>query len=152
MKGLQFTPDYYKEKLILFAKDTVEVEGFFSLFNCKENSKGHPTVVEVFEDHFRICTFTNSAHNKWDENYGTSERDLFYANVYFRENEISIETFWKKGVKIFALIGFLFILCLGIFGNFTSLILLFPFLILFISLKITKKRYKKFILLFLESI
>lgn len=151
MEELKFTPDYYKEKLILFAKDTVEVEGFFSLFDYKENLKGHPTVVEVFEDHFKIYTFTKSARNQWTERNGSS-RDFFYANVYFTENDIRIETFWKKEVKLSALIIFLFILCLGIFNNCNFLFFLNPLLIPFIYLTTSKKRYKKFILLFLGNL
>ena len=156
-KRLQFSTEHYKQKLNDYAKDTIDFESFNEMFKYKVNKNDNPTVVEVFEDYYKIYISEKPKVTLWitrPNNYDF--RGSFYAQVYITNQDIEIKVFWNKLSIVLYSIAILFFFGISILttrNGDSEFPMFLPFLLIFgIYLYVAKKRYKTFIINFLNSI
>lgn len=156
-KRLVHTPDYYHQKLIEYAKDTVEYQTLHLDIKYKVNQNGHPTVVENRGEYFKIY------HNQEPQirilvvqPRNSSYRSMFFANVYPSEHELRIEVFTSSFQKIANIIFFLLFAILNIWlickNDYSFVMFSLFLLVVFIFNRIARKRYRKFIITFLNNL
>lgn len=156
-KRLQFTPAQYKEKLTNYSLDTVDFESFNGLFKYKVNENDNPTVVEIMDDYFKIYTSVKPQISIVIIKPRLSQfRNMFSAKVYISENDVSMKVFWNRFEKVVYLIFSLFVIGTVVVGlaneNFGTILFIPFYLISAISILIAKRRYRRFIINFMNSI
>jgi hypothetical protein len=155
---LTYSPEYYHTSLSAYAKDTVEYESPTRLFKYKINKNDNPTVVEELDDYFKIYVSGKpqiSLITFYPRSFRT--RTLFFARVYISHEDISIQIIWYKWQKVICIVWVLFVLVLGFTTSYNSGLGSFFFFLLgalfgFFTVKIGRRRYKTFIINFLNTI
>lgn len=155
---LTYSAEHYRTSLSAYAKDTIEYESPTRLFKYKINKNDNPTVVEELDDYFKIYGSGKpeiSLITFYPRNFST--RTLFFAKVYVSSGDISIQVIWYKWQKVFYVVWALFALGLGCITSYNSdfglFFLLLPFLLIsFLAVKMGRRRYKTFIINFMNTI
>lgn len=144
--------DYYKERLDLYAMDTIDVPSFFWFSKYKANKNGHPVVIEKEGDIYKLyrqSQLVNVFERSKGDFYGQH-----IAIIEIVENVLLVDVRLKKEVKIGYCIFMMFVLFMAVWefarNDFGGIFPLFMIPVFFIMNAINRYYFRKSVLAFME--
>ena len=151
---LIYNPEHYKTRLSAYAKDTIEYKSLAGLLKYKINKNGNDAVVEEINGQFNIYVSTKPRVSIVVTNYGRADyRTMFFAMVNIGK-QIEIKVYWDKSQNLLyaILVVFALTMCVASHSPFFAIMTSLFAIGFLLYIRRAKKRYRRFILNFLNTI